>query len=151
MKKILTLFCLINFTILYAQNEPASVKGEWKIVSVDSGDLYLNIKTDSVAMSEKFKEVFSDSLKYDDFIKVAKLTYNNNIMTFAENGIFTQTYDPKIVWTGTYQLNPSESKISVSTKDVNWEMDYKIIDELLYLKMGVYDKNTEFVLEKIGK
>ena len=151
MKKILTLFCLINLTILYGQNEPELIKGEWKIISVDSGDLYLNTKTDSVAMSEKFKEVFSDSLKYNEVIKVAKLTYNNNIMTFAENGIFTQTYDPKIVWTGTYQINPSESTISVTTKDANWEMDYKIIDELLYLKMGLYDKKTEFVLEQIGK
>ena len=151
MKKILTLFCLINLTILYGQNEAESIKGQWKIISVDSGDLFLNTKTDSVAMSEKFKEVFSDSLKYDEVIKVAKLTYKNNIMTFAENGIFTQRYDPKIVWTGTYQINPSESKISVSTKNVNWEMDYKIIDELLYLKIGPYDNKTEFVLEQIGK
>jgi len=102
-------------------------------------------------MSNQFKEVFSDSLKLVEVVNVAKLTYKNNIMTFAENGIFTQTYDPKIVWTGTYKINPSESKISVTTKDASWEMDYKIIDELLYLKMGLYDKKTEFVLEQIGK
>lgn len=131
MKKIFTLLFLINLTILYAQNVPSSIKGEWKIISVDSGDMYLNTKTDSVSMSNQFKEIFSDLLKLVEVVNVAKLTYNNNLITFAENGIFTQKYDPKIVQTGTYQINPSINKISVRIKDANWEMDYKIIDELL--------------------
>ncbi|MGJ8593548.1 MAG: hypothetical protein ACSHXF_13435 [Aquaticitalea sp.] len=97
MKKIFTLLFLINLTILYAQNVPSSIKGEWKIISVDSGDMYLNTKTDSVSMSNQFKEIFSDLLKLVEVVNVAKLTYNNNLITFAENGIFTQKYDPKIV------------------------------------------------------
>lgn len=136
-------------TILFAQNEDSNLKGDWKIISVDNGDFYLNTKIDSVSISNQFKEIFSDSLELNNVINVAKLTYINNITTFGENGIYTQTFEPNIIWKGTYKIKPLDKKIVVTLNDnINWEMDYKLIDSLLYLKMGLYNKKTIFVLEQ---
>lgn len=124
LKRILTLLLLINLTVSCVQNEQAKVIGEWKIISVNSGDFYLNTQNDSVSISKNFKEVFTDSLELNNVIKVAKMTYENNVMEFNESGIYTQKIDSKLSMNGTYQLKPSFGKINVLLKDkVNWEMD----------------------------
>ena len=152
MKKILTLLFLISLTISCAQNEQDKIVGIWKIVSVDSGDFYLNTKTDSISISEKFKEVFTDSVELDNVINVAKMTYNNNIMDFNESGIYTQKIDSELKMNGTYELRPSIGKINVLLKDsVNWEMDYRLVDKQLNLTTTLYGEKSEFVLEKIEK
>ena len=152
MKKILTLLFLISLTISCAQNEQDKIVGIWKIVSVDSGDFYLNTKTDSISISEKFKEVFTDSVELDNVINVAKMTYNNNIMEFNESGIYTQKIDSELKMNGTYELRPSIGKINVLLKDsVNWEMDYRLVDKQLNLTTTLYGEKSEFVLEKIEK
>jgi hypothetical protein len=134
------------------QNEQAKVIGEWKIISVNSGDFYLNTQNDSVSISKNFKEVFTDSLELNNVIKVAKMTYENNVMEFNESGIYTQKIDSKLSMNGTYQLKPSFRKINVLLKDkVNWEMDYELIDNQLYLTSTVNGKKSEFVLDKIRK
>jgi hypothetical protein len=152
MKRILTLLLLINLTISCAQNEQAKVIGEWKIISVNSGDFYLNTQTDSVSISKHFKEIFTDSLELDNVIKVAKMTYGNNVMEFNESGVYTQKIDSELSMNGTYELKPSIGKINVLLKDsVNWEMDYELVDKQLHLTTTLYGKKSEFVLEKIEK
>ena len=152
LKRILTLLLLINLTVSCVQNEQAKVIGEWKIISVNSGDFYLNTQNDSVSISKNFKEVFTDSLELNNVIKVAKMTYENNVMEFNESGIYTQKIDSKLSMNGTYQLKPSFRKINVLLKDkVNWEMDYELIDNQLYLTSTVNGKKSEFVLDKIRK
>ena len=151
MKRILTLLLLINLTVSCTQNEQANVIGKWKIVSVDSGDFYLNTKTDSISISKEFKKVFNDSLELYNVINVAKMTYNDNIMEFNESGIYTQKIDSKLSMNGTYELKPSIGKINVLLKDkVNWEMDYELIENQLHLTTTLYGKKSEFVLDKIG-
>ncbi|PKQ43622.1 hypothetical protein [Confluentibacter flavum] len=152
MKGILTLLFLINLTISCAQNEQVNIVGEWKIISVNSGDFYLNTKKDSISFSKHFKEVFTDSLELDNVIKVTKMTYNNNIMEFNDNGIFTQKIDSELRINGTYEVDPSIGKINVLLKEnVNWEMDYVLVDEQLHLTTTLYGKKSEFVLEKVKK
>ncbi len=152
MKQILTLLFLINLIVSCAQNEQTNVSGEWKITSINSGDFYINTKTDSVSISKQFKEIFSDSLELDNVIKVAKMTYTDNIMVFDENGVFTKKIDSEIRMSGTYKIDRSHKKIIVLLKDkVNWEMDYKIVDSLLHLTTTLYGKKSEFILERIGK
>ena len=152
LKRILTLLLLINLTVSCVQNEQAKVIGEWKVISVNSGDFYLNTQNDSVSISKNFKEVFTDSLELNNVIKVAKMTYENNVMEFNESGIYTQKIDSKLSMNGTYQLKPSFGKINVLLKDkVNWEMDYELIDNQLYLTSTVNGKKSEFVLDKIRK
>jgi hypothetical protein len=152
MNRILILLFLINLTVSCAQNEQANVVGEWKIISVNSGDFYLNTKTDSISISKEFKEVFNDSLELDNVINVAKTTYNNNVMEFNDSGIYTQKIDSELRMNGTYEIKPSIGKINVLLKDsVNWEMDYELVDKQLHLITTLYGKKSEFVLEKIGK
>jgi len=150
MKLNLTLLFLINLAISHAQIKHSSVIGQWKLISVDSGDFFLNTKTDSISFSKEFNELYTDSLKLKNFINVAKLTYNNYVMEFSENGDYTQNNYPEIKMVGKYKLIPSDSKIIVLLKDnVNWEMKYEIIESNLHLTTTLYDKKTEFVLEKI--
>ena len=110
MNRILTLLFLINLTVSCAQNERTNVVGEWKIISVDSRDFYLNTQTDSVSISKHFKEIFTDSLELENFIKDAKKTYDNNVMEFNESGIYTQRIDSELRMNGTYELKPSGGK-----------------------------------------
>jgi len=150
MKRILTLLFLINLTISCAQNEQVNVVGEWKIISVNSGDFYLNTKTDSISISKEFKEVFNDSLQLDNVINVAKMTYNNNVMEFNDSGIYTQKIDSELRMNGTYELKPSIGKINVLLKDnVNWEMDYELVDKQLHLTTTLYGKNLNSYLRKL--
>jgi len=53
MKRIITLLLLINLTISCAQSEKEKIVGEWKIISVNSGDFYLNTKTDSILILKR--------------------------------------------------------------------------------------------------
>ncbi len=152
MKRILSFLLLINFAFSCAQNEQVNLVGKWKIVSVDSGDFYLNTTTDSTSISKEFKEVFNDSLELDNVINVAKMTYNNNVMEFNESGTYTQKINSELSMNGTYELKPSIGIINVLLKDkVNWEMDYKLIDNQLHLTTTLYGKKSKFVLDKIGK
>jgi hypothetical protein len=152
MKRILILLFLINMTVSCAQNEQANVIGEWKIVSVNSGDFFLNIKTDSISISKEFKEVFNDSLELDNVINVSKMTYKNNVMEFNDNGIFNQKINDKLSMYGTYEIKPSIEKINVLLKEkANWEMDYKLVENQLHLTTTLYGKKSEFVLERIKK
>lgn len=152
MKRILMSLFLIHLIVSCAQNEPKNVVGEWKIISVDSGDFYLNTRTDSVSISNHFKEIFTDSLELENFIKNAKRTYDNNVMEFKESAIYTQRIDSELRMKGTYELKPSIGKIIVLLKDsVNWEMDYELVDKQLHLTTTLYGEKSEFVLEKIEK
>ena len=152
MNRILTLLFLINLTVSCAQNERTNVVGEWKIISVDSRDFYLNTQTDSVSISNHFKEIFTDSLELENFIKDAKKTYDNNVMEFNESGIYTQRIDSELRMNGTYELKPSGGKINVLLKDsVNWVLDYELVGKQLHLTTTLYGKKSEFVLEEIEK
>ncbi|RLJ62412.1 hypothetical protein CLV86_2017 [Lacinutrix venerupis] len=152
MKRILTLLFLISLTVSCAQNEQDKIIGKWKIVSVDSGDFYLNTKTDSISISKEFKKVFNDSLALDNVINVAKMTYNNNVMEFDDSGVFNQMIDNELKMYGTYEIKPSIEKINVLLKDkVNWETDYELVENQLHLTTTLYGKKSEFVLERVKK
>ena len=152
MKQILALLFLINLTVSCDQNARVNVVGEWKIIEVVSEDFYLNTQTDSVSISKYFKEAFSDSLEVNNIIKVAKITYKNNFMEFHESGIFTQNSDSELRTKGTYELKPSIGKINVLLEEnVDWEMDYKIVDSQLHLTSTLYGEQSKFVLERVKK
>ncbi|MGB5462588.1 MAG: hypothetical protein WBM92_04420, partial [Aureibaculum sp.] len=141
-----------SLTISCAQNEQDEIVGKWKIVSVNSGDFYLNTKTDSITISKEFKKVFNDSLALDNVINVAKMTYNNNVMEFNDSGVFNQMIDNELKMYGTYEIKPSIEKINVLLKDkVNWEMDYELVENQLHLTTTLYGKKSEFILERVKK
>jgi hypothetical protein len=152
MKSILTLLFLISLTISCGQNEQEKIIGKWKIVSVNSGDFYLNTKTDSISISKEFKKAFNDSLALDNVINVAKMTYKNNVMDFNDSGVFNQMIDNELKMYGTYEIKPSIEKINVLLKDeVNWEMDYELVENQLKLTTTLYGKKSELVLERVKK
>jgi len=152
MKIIITLLFLINLTISSAQNKSKNIIGKWKITSVNTGDIYLDTKTDSISISKEFKKVYSDSLQLESVINVAKKTYKNNFMEFNKSGIYTQKIDSVLNMNGTYEINPSIEKINILLKDkVIWEMGYELIDDKLHLSTTLYGKKSEFILERVKK
>ena len=150
MKRILTLLFLLNISVLFSQDGFKNIIGEWKIVSINSDDFYLNVKTDSTWISEEFKELFSDSSEIENVFNVARMTYNNNVMEFSETGGYTQKVDGELRMIGTYEIKPSLSKIILLLKDkVNLEMNYEIVDDQLRLKSSLYGKESTYILERI--
>ena len=150
MKRILPFLFLINLTITCAQTKSENIIGEWKIISVNSRDFYLNTKADSISLSKEFKEVFKDSMQLENIINVAKMNYNNNVMEFIDSGVFNQKINDEIRLYGTYEINPSIKKINVLLKNkVNWEMEYELVENQLHLTTTVYKKKSEFVLERV--
>ncbi|PKG52105.1 hypothetical protein CXF54_05990 [Olleya sp. 1-3] len=70
----------------------------------------------------------------DEYIKVAKTVYSNNVMEFSPGGIYTQKTESKITQYGKYKTNLLDKKINITLKDdINFEMEYKFENALLYL------------------
>lgn len=151
-KILITVLILSSFLFSCIQEKNISLIGKWKIISIDSGDFYINTKTDSIFISKKTKTIFKDSLELNNMINIAKKTYTDNTIDFNINGNYLQKNESVVSMSGTYKINTLDKKISVTTKDdINFEMDYRVSDSILYLTMHFYDEKSKFVLEKIER
>jgi len=56
------LLILLFFNVCLTQaQDVCMINGEWKVVSIDDGDVYLNTKNDSVALSDMVKRSYVKS------------------------------------------------------------------------------------------
>jgi hypothetical protein len=93
-------------TFLYSQ---PSITGRWMTISAFDDDIYINSKTDSFHMSEKFKMFFGDSLPMAK--KFFQITYLGTSFEFNEDGTYHifPAEDPEVI--GTYVANKIDSTI----------------------------------------
>lgn len=151
------IFLLIQFLLLgaasYAQNN-SPIIGSWKIVSVSDGDIYFNLKTDSVFISPEMKTSYPDSLDQVKLLSNAKIIYGASQFHFGKDGVFKQTLDTMFLYSGQYVDIPSKNMIELTTSNSLGEkgtvkIPYQIKEGLLYLNFKWEDTHFDYVLEKI--
>ncbi len=126
--------CISNF--LFTQNE--NLLGEWKIISVDNGEFFRNIETDSISMNSDLKLIYNDSLKLIKFKEMTKELYFELTLNFQDNGKFIQNA-PFAKFEFDYIVNKSNDTIVVTTNKSNnkierKELPFKLKDDLLYIE-----------------
>lgn len=142
------LILLFSLTTCYSQTN--FLIGDWKVISISNEDYYLNAKTDSISfLSERFKEIYLDSIGKQNIIKTAKFNYLNDKFSFDKKGNFTQS-SPFIIINCKYELNENKNVIVLYDKKVKSVVPYKFINGLLHFILTEQSGIT-YVLEKVTK
>ncbi|MEJ6979688.1 hypothetical protein WG906_04455 [Pedobacter sp. P351] len=152
MKPLITFFTFIISLNAFSQDVKQQLFGEWKVVSVDNGEVYYNWEKDSVSVSDEFKERLEDPESSNLLIQLVKTMYPNKFI-FSSTAV-TQTSNLE---TSSRSYTIDEKRHLIILKDRNslgnetpFEMSFRISDKLLYLNMPLTDSETKFVLKKIG-
>ena len=145
--------------LLFAQ-ENKSIIGEWKVVSVDNGEVYLNAKTDSVSTSPKFDKLHKTKVSIQDGIAEIRAFSSKNEFVFTESGEFRLYMNSKRntkYLDGNYKFISDRNlnlKVKGRTgKEMQKELELEFIDELLLVRFKFIamrgNKPTEYLLERI--
>ena len=161
MKKTLLIIILIFSQLIIAQ-EKKSIVGEWKVVSVDNGEVYLNAKTDSVSTSKEFDKIHNNKVSRQDGIAEIRAFSSHNEFIFTENKDFKLYLDYRrnentLRLSGTYEIIDQKNmtlKVEGRTKRLmNKTAEFEFINNQLIFKFEYIasrkNKPTIYVLEKI--
>jgi len=139
-KKALILFVFLYTCFGFAQTN--SVIGKCKIVAIDNGEVYYNVKTDSISIiSEDLKEMYTDESQMQMLKELMKKVYTNNPIEFDENGVFKMktglggTIESKYKNDAIRNVIIMESKNSLNETVID-EMPYKFINKQLHFIMA---------------
>lgn len=150
MKHLIIFFTFLISLNAFSQDVKQQLLGEWKVVSVDNGEVYYNWEKDSVSVSDELKERLEDPEISKILIQTVKTMYPNKFK-------FSSTVVTKIsgLETTSSFYTIDEKRRLIIIKDKNsignedpFEMSFKILDNLLYLNIPLTDSDTKFVLKK---
>ena len=159
MKKNLLIILIFQLGVLVAQ-ENKSLIGEWRVVSVDNGEVYLNVKTDSVSTTAEFDKKHKTKVSHQDGIAEIRAFSSENEFIFTENGEFRVYMNSKRktkYLDGNYKFIDDE-KLSLNVKsrigkEMKKELEFEFINELLLVQFKFIamrgNKPTEYLLERI--
>ena len=144
------LILLISIQNCYSQK--SFLEGKWKVIAVDTGELYVNAKTDSIS-SEKITIHEMDSVEKKVFIKNAGKFYLNNTFIFDENGEFieiSEYFTSRLK----YVLDEKRKIIKINNnnedgKNKEFEILFEYKNNLLYLSLKRAKSETKYTLERL--
>jgi hypothetical protein len=134
--KLIIIFSICITNYLFAQNQ--NIIGEWKVFSVDNGEFYWNIETDSISMNEDLKLIYNDSLKMIKFREVTKKLYFDMTLNFLDNGKFIQNA-PFAKFEFDFKVNKSNDMLFVTSSEVRdkietKELPFSLKNDILYIE-----------------
>ena len=134
--KLIIIFSICFTNYLFAQDQ--KIIGEWKVISVDNGEFYRNIETDSISMNEDLKLIYNDSLKMVTFREMTKGLYFDMTLSFLDNGKFIQ-HAPFAKFEFDFELNESNDTIVVTSNDSKDKIETKELpfwlkNDVLYIE-----------------
>ncbi|WP_147404216.1 hypothetical protein [Aquimarina sp. AD1] len=142
---------IFQLGVLVAQ-ENKSLIGEWRVVSVDNGEVYLNVKTDSVSTTAEFDKKHKTKVSHQDGIAEIRAFSSKNEFIFSENGEFRVYMNSKRK-TKYLDGNLSLNVKSRTGKEMQKELELEFINELLLVQFKFIamrgNKPTEYLLERI--
>ncbi len=156
-----TVFILLTFASIFASSQDKkSIIGEWKVISIDNGEIYLNTKTDSVSTTTEFDKKYSNKVVRQDAIAEVRGFSSKNEFVFTENSEFQLYMNSKRntkYLDGDYEFtsdNNLKLKVKGRTgKEMQKELEFEFIDNLLLVKFKFLatrkNKPTEYLLERI--
>ncbi len=149
MKNNLILLLLFFSCVGFSQTN--SVVGKWKVVSIDNGEIYYNVKTDSISVSQDLQDVYGN----DESIKMLKdmMKKGYSFFEFDTKGVFimgTQFGTIESKYTNDVQRSiiMIEGKNSFNENVID-EMPYKFNDGQLHLSLTFAEPPALLVLEKL--
>ena len=159
MKHLISIF-LICLAASNAYCQKVDLTGTWKTVSVDTGLIYLNAKTDSVSLSDTFKKQNRTAVSLQNEVASVRMMYSHTHFIFGEDDAFLQYMTEKEtvapLFKGYYILKGNTIMIDVMNRaniPLTKEMTFKMKDGLMYLTVDADPvrsaKGTVFVLEKV--
>lgn len=158
MKNIIALFITI-LTLTSAHAQKSNLVGTWKTLSVDTGQIYINAKTDSVSVSPELKKSKRTAVGLQDAIAGVRVSYSHMHFVFGKDGSFqqylTERMDVAPLFTGTYAVKGDIITIKAKNRtdnEITKEMPFRIVNSKLHLttdaRAGI-DAGTKFVLERV--
>jgi hypothetical protein len=151
MMRLLILLGLLFNHLSYAQNKTV-LEGKWKIISVQGDDMYLNFKTDSIALYGEF-EGKVDKSQAKLFIEPIKASFGECFYLFGSKGRLEIIHNNQLDGTGTYLVDKRKSTITTTvTRNgliVHEKMAFTVKDKLLHLVIN-YESEFKLTLEKVS-
>ncbi len=153
MKYILSLVLLISAsTCSIAQNN--ALIGDWKIVSIDNGEIYYNVKNDSISIYPEFSTEVLSQTPLGQMKNAAKMTYAETKFSFDDKGNFTWMFMPSVVDTLKYEVDIKTEKITVTGENslgeaVTEEFSYKIRNNMLHFVVNFEESKGAYILERV--
>lgn len=157
MKHLLTLFIILTLTSAYSQK--SNLVGTWKTLSVDTGQIFINAKTDSVSVSPELKKSKRTAVGLQDAIAGVRVSYSYMHFVFGKDGSFqqylTERMDVAPLFTGTYTIKGDSITINVKNRagnELTKKMPFRIVNSKLHLTIDArpgIDAGTKFILERI--
>lgn len=148
-KTIALLLLLFSANLLIAQTDP--LIGEWKVLSVDNGDFYWNIATDSLRLNEDLSLMYDSAEKLSGFRELARQLYFDQTFTFGEKGEYIQK-GTLFTIESVYEIDHQNDQIMIYPKSENVQPDFfmpfRIENNLLMLEIPVTDPPAKLVLTR---
>lgn len=160
-KNFILIVVLIFSSILYSQDKE-NINGEWKVISIDNREVYINTKTDSISTTTEFDRRHSTKVSHQDGIAEIRAFSSHNEFIFTKEGKFYLYLDYRrkentLRLSGTYEIIDQKNmnlKVKARTKRImNKKAEYDFMDEKLIFKFrSIASRNNEptiYILEKI--
>lgn len=159
MKKILTLILFLACNaIMFSQEKDSLLVGEWKVIYIQTHNMYYNALTDSLTYTKEYTKLTPRLIKDFNYKNIkglkeqSKKKLSNDQFVFEDNGIYLRKKEDKVLREGNYTVNNSKKTISFKDKDKpSYSMKYSIKKGLLCLKINFKGPvhNTKFTLQKV--
>lgn len=148
-------FLFLSSLAVHAQ-ENAFIIGSWKIIMASDDDMHINLPKDSGALSPGMTKTYPDSADQKKMIDQAMMIFGNTQFHFEKNGVFKQTLDTMMMFSGTFKIDIPNKKLELTTgnslgEDVTEKIDYEFIDNSLKFSILLEDTKLHLVLRKIVK
>jgi len=155
MKTIISIACILLFSIAANGQNNTDLTGKWKIVSFNVG-IYHNYKTDSTSIPKELQESLkgnSDSLLSISLITGIVQEFGNYYYIFLANRQFQETKDGIIKQEGSYVIDNAKQQITLIVKDKfggenRQILNFRMKGETLEFKVPSEDMDMVFDLEK---
>lgn len=156
--RLLLLFVMFFATISegYAQ-ENAPLVGKWKVIAAQSESFFLDVKNDTIIVSEKVKKLYPTKIGMQDEKASIRTMHSYKIFVFTNKKEFFEYVSDKSkvkYLSGTYAIY-NQNKIALDVinlakTSIKKKASFYLKENLLHLTMHVETNSTvEYILEKV--
>ena len=110
-------FFLIFFIISLISAGQNAIAGNWKIVSINNGEIYHNFQKDSISVFPEFGETDIDASRLTEIKTTTKMIYGDTKFSYDEKGNFKWIFMPSIEITGKYEVDEKKQIIKMEGKN----------------------------------
>ncbi|MDR6969476.1 hypothetical protein J2X31_003507 [Flavobacterium arsenatis] len=155
MKQLIFLFFIVFSSTIYSQEN--NIVGKWKVVEVKGEEFYIDVKKDTIIVSDKIKKWYPTKIGMQDEIASIRSEHYHKVFVFTDENEFfdyLSIASKSPMFTGKY-LVEGKNKLRLDVMNrakikLKKEAEFYFQNNLLHLKMHTETNSAvEYVLEKI--